>query len=256
MTEKKKTSEHSPARAAVAASSRKERKNAVQKTPSAPTTRRGIATRARLKEAAIFVLERQGYRNMRLQDVADEAGMNFSLFYHYFASKTELVHEVLTEFIENIAAVEPKSVARGDPFSSIVAANQVVANLYANSPGLMRCLVHFDEEEGKFSDIFRSVTLDWHKKIAQSMHKRFPDISADEETLLMVAYALGGMMDNFLFECFVDRNPVLTRVFPNPTSAAHFLAIMWYRAVYLTNPEAEQLGNFASLELLAFTQKS
>jgi AcrR family transcriptional regulator len=256
MVNGRNSSKQSPARAATAAPNRKGRKNAVRSSPSAPTTKRGIATRKRLKEAAILVLERHGYRNMRLQDVADEAGMNFSLFYHYFASKTELTHEILEEFVESFNTVGNRSVSQQDPFSAIYEANFTVANFYANSPGLMRCLVHFDEEESKFSDIFRAVSLDWHKKIAKGMHRRFPEIPADEQTLLMVAYALGGMVDNFLFERFVDRNPVLVEAFPNPSNAAHFLSIMWYRAVYLMNPTIDQLEDFSNLEFLSLVRKS
>jgi TetR/AcrR family transcriptional regulator, ethionamide resistance regulator len=256
MAKKKSTPEPLSARLAPAAPSRKVRKNAVQNTPSAPITKRGIATRERIKKAAILVLETQGYRNMRLQDVAEEAGVNFSLFYHYFASKSELTHEILTEFVNSFMSVETRLTPRTDPFSAIYFANEIMANRYENSPGLMRCLVHFDEEESRFSDIFREVTLDWHKKIAKSMHKRFPDIPADEQTLLMVAYALGGMIDNFLFERFVDRNPVLVESFPDSSSVAHFLSIMWYRAVYLKNPNTDQLQNFANLKLLSWTRKA
>jgi TetR/AcrR family transcriptional regulator, ethionamide resistance regulator len=256
MTKKKSSPGSPPPRTAIAAPNRKERKNAVQSTPSAPTTKRGIATRERLKKAAILVLERQGYRDMRLQDVAEEADVNFSLFYHYFASKSELTHEILTEFVESLIAVEATNVIRRDPFSAIYAANEVMVNRYVQSPGLMRCLVHFDEEDGKFSDIFRAVTLGWHQKIARSMHKQFPHMPTDEDTLLMVAYALGGMIDSFLFERFVDRNPLLVKAFPDPSSAAHFLAIIWYRAVYMTNPDHDQLGNFASLNFLSFAHKA
>jgi TetR/AcrR family transcriptional regulator, ethionamide resistance regulator len=253
MAKKKNIPAPPPLRAAIVAPNRKERKNAVQSIPSAPTTKRGVATRERLKKAAILVLERQGYRNMRLQDVAEEAGVNFSLFYHYFSGKAELTHEILTEFVDSFVSVETRQMPRSDPFSAIYFANKIMAARYENSPGLMRCLVHFDEEESRFSDIFRSVTLDWHKKIAKSMHARFPDIPGDGHTLLMVAYALGGMIDNFLFDRFVDRNPVLVEAFPDSSSVAHFLSIMWYRAVYLTNPETDQLQNFASLKLMSGT---
>jgi AcrR family transcriptional regulator len=256
MVKARNSSKQFPARAATAAPNRKGRKNAVQSSPSAPTTKRGIATRKRLKEAAILVLERHGYRNMRLQDVADEAGINFSLFYHYFASKSELTHEILEEFVESFNTFGNRKISQRDPFSAIYEANVTVANFYANSPGLMRCLVHFDEEESKFSDIFRAVSLDWHRKIARGMHKRFPEIPADAHTLLMVAYALGGMVDNFLFERFVDRNPVLVEAFPTPFDAAHFLSIMWYRTVYLTNPTIDQLEDFSNLEFLSLARKS
>lgn len=256
MAKRKNVTDSPYLRPATAAPARKERKNAVQRTPAAPATKRGIATRERLKKAAILVLERQGYRNMRLQDVAEEANINFSLFYHYFASKADLTHEILTEFVELMKAIKTEGFIRRDPFSTIFAANETIAKVYANSPGLMRCLVHFDEEESRFSGIFRAASLDWHKKIAQSMSRRFLDIPADEPTLLMVAYALGGMVDNFLFERFVDRNPVLVETFPDSSSVAHFLSITWYRTVYLKNPDSDQLGNFASFKLISHRRKA
>jgi TetR/AcrR family transcriptional regulator, ethionamide resistance regulator len=242
-------------RQAVATSDRMERRNAVKTAPTPPATKRGIATRQRLKDAAILVLEREGYRNMRLQDVAEQADVNFSLFYHYFASKAELTHEILTEFIDSFLTPEARGILPSDPFLTLYASNKAMADVYARSPGLMRCLLHFDEEESRFSDIFRRVSRDWHRKIARSMHRRFPDVPADENLLLMVAYTLGGMIDGFLFERFVDRNPLLVEAFPDSSSAARFLAIMWYRAIYLANPDTEQLGEFSSLQMLSLTRE-
>lgn len=60
----------------------------------------------------------------------------------------------------------------------------------------------------------------------------------------MVAYALGGMVDNFLFELYVDKEPRLVEAFRDPREVALFLAILWYRQIYLRNPPADKLGRF------------
>ena len=233
------------ARPAVAPLGRKERRNAVSKKPAAPQTQRGNQTREKLKEATVRVLERIGYRAMRLSDIASEAGVNVSLLYHYFSGKADLTHEILVELLdrqrfEDLSGMAPTS----DPFDSIVRANKVMVSTYSRTPGLMRCLLHFDEEEVEFSELYRKVSVDWSLKIAKDIARRCPDVALGDEQRLMIAYALGGMVDNFLFELYVDRNPTLVKAFSAPEDVAHFLAILWYRAIYLANPPAEQLKGY------------
>lgn len=250
MTTKKK---QVSARPAVAPVGRKERRNAVSKKPAAPQTQRGNQTRDRLKEAAVRVLERIGYRAMRLSDIAAEAGVNVSLLYHYFSGKADLTHEILSELLESWRAQDASGgPSSSDAFESILRANKVMVTAYSRTPGLMRCLLHFDEEEAEFSELYRRVSADWSIRIAKDIARRCPGVSLGDEQRLMIAYALGGMVDNFLFELYVDRNPNLVKVFSAPDDVAHFLAILWYRTVYLTNPPAEHLRGyegFASLRL-------
>jgi TetR/AcrR family transcriptional regulator, ethionamide resistance regulator len=238
-------------RRAAVASSRSSRRNAVSRKPSSPSTQRGSKTRDRLKEAAARVLERIGYRAMRLTDIAAEADVNVSLFYHYFNSKAEITYEILSELLEPQTprvAETPKPVK--DPFDAIVDANLAVVQLYATKPGLMRCLMHLDEEEPRFSALYRRVNATWNRRVAQDMAKRFPEAGLSEQDYLLVAYSLGAMVDAFLFEMYVDRNPALLEALPRPEDAAVFLAILWYRALYLCNPPADKLGRFQRFDEL------
>jgi len=232
-------------RAAVAPVGRGNRRNAVAEKPAAPTTERGNRTREHLKEATARVLERVGYRAMRLADIAAEANVTVSLFYHYFSSKADITHEILAELLDrNIAQTKISRPANRDPFDTIVNANIVSVELYASAPGLMRCLLHFDEEATEFSKLYRRVSLDWNRRVAGDLARRCPGSSLTEEQRLMVAYSLGAMLDNFLFEMYVDRNPLLLQAFRDTREVALFLAILWYRQIYLSNPPAEKLGRF------------
>ncbi len=233
------------ARPAVAPLGRKERRNAVSRKPAAPQTQRGNQTREKLKEATIRVLERIGYRAMRLSDIAAEAGVNVSLLYHYFSGKSDLTHEILLELLHSQQVQDLSGIPQtSDPFESIVRANKVMVGTYSRTPGLMRCLLHFDEEEAEFSELYRKVSVDWSHKISKDIAKRCPGVTLSEQQRLMIAYSLGGMVDNFLFELYVDRNPTLVQAFASPDEVAHFLAIIWYRTIYLANPPAEQLKGY------------
>jgi TetR/AcrR family transcriptional regulator, ethionamide resistance regulator len=239
-------------RAAVAPRSRSERRNAVSRKPSSPSTQRGAKTRDRLKEAAARVLERIGYRAMRLTDIAAEADVNVSLFYHYFNSKADITYEILAELVDPLTlpdAEAPKPPPK-DPFDTLVDANLSVTQHYASRPGLMRCLVHLDEEEPKFSALYRRINATWNQRVARDIAKRCPDAGVSERECLLIAYALGGMVDNFLFETYVDRNPLLLEALPQPEDSAVFLAILWYRALYLRNPPTEKMGRFKALAQL------
>jgi AcrR family transcriptional regulator len=52
---------------------------------------RGLKSRERLKQAARAVLNEQGYRSLRVQDVTARAGVASGLFYRYFHDLREIV---------------------------------------------------------------------------------------------------------------------------------------------------------------------
>jgi AcrR family transcriptional regulator len=62
----------------------------------APESRTKYArTRARILDAAAHVLSRQGYAGTRLSDVAERADIQTPAIYYYFASRDDLIEEVM-----------------------------------------------------------------------------------------------------------------------------------------------------------------
>jgi AcrR family transcriptional regulator len=243
MTETK-ASERTNSPAGLADEPRSKRRNRVERQPDLPTTARGRETRSRLKEAARTVLERIGYRHMRLADVAAEADVPTSLLYHYFTGTAQITAEVLSDLLSELEPKVQERSGQRDAFGAILAANEIMVEAYARSPGLMRCLLHFDEDEAGFSAIYRSRTHNWNLRIARNIASRFPNEAISYPHALIIAYALGGMFDSFLFELYVDRNPELSRQFATVQDVALFLAILWYRCLYLANPPSDQMRGF------------
>lgn len=219
---------------------RKKRRNAVTEKPVAPATRRGVETRARLLRAAIRILNRVGYPAMRIADVTKEAGVPISLFYRYFQGKQDITLECLRLLHGEIAdAIAADSI--DDKFDRILASNRRVIRMHAENPGLARCIIAFSDAEPQFAAEFRQVSLSWDRVVARSIDKRAPKSSDGER--LAISHALGGLVDQFLHEYYVARDPTLHAAFRDDVEMmAVFISTLWYRALYLENPPIEKLG--------------
>src|ERR1700744_5031515 len=80
-----------------------------------PRSRSGIRTRAAIVEAARVILERDGFRDARISDITQEAGVANGSFYTYFASKGEVVNALLPEIEEDLLDPTAGPEAQGLP---------------------------------------------------------------------------------------------------------------------------------------------
>ncbi|MDA5194807.1 TetR/AcrR family transcriptional regulator [Govanella unica] len=222
------------------------------KTPL-PPTRKGSRTREKLKEAALRALEHKGYRSLRLTDIALEADVNISLVYHYFNDKADLVFEALRDMVSIRRHFEADPTRPHEPFAALYYANKRFADFYQAHPGLIRSLLHFDEDNPKFHDLYSEVNQDWMTHIADNIRKRAVAVNLSEPEAFAIAYALGGLVEKFLFDLYVERNPALMSEFTSTSDAARFLAILWFRALYLANPTEAELAKFTKFDKLHVT---
>lgn len=212
------------------------RRNAVRTKPAAPKTKRGRETCERLKLALVELLQERAYQDIRLEDITTRAGARVSLFYHYFQSKQDIAQEVLTDMLESFKRQVSRRQKDANPLSTIHHANRQMVALYANNPGSMRCLLDTKDGEAPFAQTWRSLTLDWNQRIAASISRQFPTALPNSESYLALAFALSGMVDNFLFEYFVNEQPSLRAAHPTHEDVASLLTTLWCRALYLQNP--------------------
>jgi AcrR family transcriptional regulator len=204
---------------------------------------RGERARARLKAAALVVLEREGYHRMRIADVTREAGVAQGLFYHYFSDLKSLTLEVLTEFAQ--AGADPaeieKGVQRGDWYGRIYAHNLVVVRSYARRPGIMRCLLQLADEDPEFSAMLRETYRSQLMWLVDLMPKLFPEVRFRRHQALMVVYALAGIGEGLMREYFINESRTLRAAELSVAEFAELLTTLFYRALFLENPDVKQL---------------
>ena len=101
---------------------------------------RGLRSRERLKAAARDVLNAQGYRNLRVQDITARAGVATGLFYRYFHDLREIVGEVARDFFAELLH-EVKPVTQYEHrYDWIFATVGDVVRRFASNAGILACL--------------------------------------------------------------------------------------------------------------------
>ncbi len=204
---------------------------------------RGEAARQRLKEAAARVLERTGYRQMRVADVTGEAGVAAGLFYHYFPDLRTLAIEVLQDFMQRFEAVDDieRGVARGDWYARMYAHNRLVVQGYARNPGIMRCMVQMGDEQPEFGELWRASLqrrLEW---FVSALPRLFPRARLDPGRALLLTTLLAGTGERLLAEYYIARAPQLRALELDEEEMTEWISVMFYRALFLENPPRERL---------------
>jgi len=216
---------------------------------------RGERARAGLKAAALRVLERQGYHRMRIADVTGEAGVAQGLFYHYFPDLKSLTLEVLTDF--SLAAGDParieRDVPKGDWYGRIYAHNLVVVRGYARRPGVMRCMLQLADEDPEFSAMLRDNYRRQLMWLVDLMPKLFPKVRFRKHQALMIVYALAGIGEGLMREYFINESRTLRAADLSVEAFAELLSTLFYRALFLANPEPARLKYTRNLAAMART---
>ena len=204
---------------------------------------KGARARAGLKQAALAVMEREGYHRMRIADVTREAGVAQGLFYHYFSDLKSLTIEVLEDFINPARDWEDieRGVERGDWYGRIYAHNHLVVNSYANRPGVMRCLLQMADEDPAFSALLRDSYREQLMWLVRLLPKMFPDVRFRKHQALVTVYALAGIGEGLLREYFINRSETLGAAKLSVEQLAELLSTMFYRALFLEHPPADKL---------------
>lgn len=208
---------------------------------SAGPRRKGERTRDRIRLAAVELLNEVGYRDMKVSDVCERAGVTTPALYMYFQNKLALTEDVLNEFVRDFMA---RSVGGGggsrSAYEAMYDANlRWIASARANA-GLMRCMLQLSDEIPEFAEVFGQANHDWYERISQSIFNRYPAAMADEAAVRLATYAFGGMIDEFTRKLFTAHDPRMTAlvgaVAPDNEALAGFLTGLWYRGLYGASP--------------------
>ncbi|HUN50820.1 MAG TPA: TetR/AcrR family transcriptional regulator [Candidatus Sulfotelmatobacter sp.] len=110
----------------------------------------GVASRRHILDCAARLVRRQGYAATSLRDIAAASGMKAGSLYYHFASKEEIVTEMLNIGVQTVFGEVRRSVeALGDP----PAASRVETAVRAH----MRAIFEIDDYNGASIRIFGQV---------------------------------------------------------------------------------------------------
>lgn len=196
-----------------------------------PGLRKGERTRLRLLAATAAELQRCYVHTLRVTDIAAGAGVAAGTFYVYFRDRGDAAEAMLDAFARHVFDALEAAAAPGAPLeASVHATTRAYVELFAGNPGLFRALMQMTETSSRFEAIYRTLNARWNRRTAAAIARR-QGRTAPAESDLLTAYALGGMVDEFLANLYVRRDPALDARIDSPAEAAQVLAATWLRAV-------------------------
>ena len=106
----------------------------IEKEPLSRQQKKSEETKARIFHAAKTILQKQGYDQLSIKNICDEAGVSNGSFYHHFKTKDDL----LSYYIEEQPSMDPNLL---DLPSSAAGTKEAIISVYLN-------YVHYCEELG------------------------------------------------------------------------------------------------------------
>lgn len=195
-------------------------------------------TRSRLLAAVAAALNAGTPRSaLKVADITRAAGLAHGTFYRYFddmAGATEALVESFAGHVrERLAGARQGETGSRERVRGTTLA---YARLFRENAPLMRCLIGLGGEESAFVRSYRELNRAWYGRMAAAIARRRAQevgaAQADPQRLLPTAYALGGMIDEFLTQVYLRRDPALAHLAADEEAIADLLTDLWWRAAY------------------------
>ena len=195
---------------------------------------KGERTRALLLKAVSELLDDRAPQDLTISAICGRAGLSNGAFYVYFSDRGLLLDELLTGFVAFQQAAM-RAASRAAPDDPVRAATRAYVTLFRENRGLMRCLVHHLDGFPEAREAFHRFNRDWLEAVVSAVERDLTRrgqagaISHDE--LMRRAYALGGMIDQYLSSLLLSEEPVLLAVSGDETAVLDTLDLIWTRGM-------------------------
>ncbi|HEX4250820.1 MAG TPA: TetR/AcrR family transcriptional regulator [Pseudonocardia sp.] len=108
-------------------------------------------TRRRLLDAGRTLIADRGVAGLRIQEITERADVALGSFYNHFGSKEELVEQVVTESLADLATATVATVGPdADPAEAVAAANLWFIRLAYDEPDFARLVVNLGHADTLF----------------------------------------------------------------------------------------------------------
>jgi len=108
-------------------------------------------TRRRLLDAGRTLIADRGVAGLRIQQITERADVALGSFYNHFGSKEELVEQVVTESLADLATATVATVGpNADPAEAVAAANLWFIRIAYDEPDFARLVVNLGHADTLF----------------------------------------------------------------------------------------------------------
>ncbi len=191
-------------------------------------------TQAELYNAGCALLNRVSPASLKVSEICDEAGVAHGTFYIYFPNRQTFVANLLLHFVDFLQIAMHRA-SKAQDKDTVRATMRAYYQLFEQNTGMMKCLINNLEEFPSSQLAFHKLNREWATIIVTSSEKKLAHsgragkISRDE--LYRRAYALGGMVDQYLSAHLLNRDPFLNNISQDRQAVIETLCLIWKRGM-------------------------
>lgn len=191
-------------------------------------------TRAAIQNAACALLDRMSLASLTVGQICGEAGIAHGTFYLYYADRQALVGDLLLRFVDFVQRVMRRAppAENGDMVRAAMAAYY---QLFEQNPGLMRCLVNHMVDFPAAKAAFQKLNREWAATVVASMERKLMQAgrsgAVGPDELSRRAFALGGMVDQYLAALFLNDDRAIAAVSTDREAVIDTLSHIWQQGV-------------------------
>jgi AcrR family transcriptional regulator len=195
-------------------------------------------TRERIKSAALYSLNKHGYRNLHITDVTKKAGVANGLFYRYFRDLRDVTHELCVDLFKEINSEAHAVPFTLHPFDWFYKIHLIAGKRFADNPGLLACMFELPGEFGEFGDVWKSSAHTWNLQVAKFLRivGKLPPTSANQ-----LAFVLGAMAEGIYYQALIRHTKDIMNIGESPEVISEIIAVVWYRTIFSENPPSNRI---------------
>lgn len=192
---------------------------------------KGDRRRLALKLAAAQLLEDRGSEAFSTGDVSDAAQVTRTAFYVYYPSKQALVLELLEDFQHFMMSVLRPPRKGLSVAEATLQTNQAYVRFFAVNARIILSIQHIRRNLSDAERLQFDLNDWWARKVARAISQASGSRAVKpSKYALATAYALEAMVDGFLTELYVRKNPNLLALKLDEDDLARLLTDLWLRA--------------------------
>lgn len=188
-------------------------------------------TEAAICAATSRLLDQGALSALTISDICKEANLAVGTFYLYFPDRNALLEKLLLGFIGFIQATMLRASRTTDGKERIWHTTAAYYDLFASNQGLMKCLVSRSEDVPQATRVFQKLNHEWITTVVVSLRRRklAPELPDDE--FFRRAYAMGGMVDQYLTALLLNEDPALMRLSASRETTVNTLSELWKKGL-------------------------
>jgi len=196
-----------------------------------PGLRKGERTRRIVRWATAQCLAREPYAAISIDAIVREARVSRPAFYQYFTSKAAAVRDVLGEFQRSLPEILTARVADLGLFRAVCATNRIYIDFVRLNAPLMHRISELREEMPELIAARQKLNAVHAARIAAAVRRYSASVPPPGRLAIRI-HALEFMVDDYLRELFVIRNPNLAGVETDLDALAEEFSVIWFRTLF------------------------